>query len=80
MIAKDIAGTDNHENRSLWLFGRFPDRQDVDSHMVMRLPRDAGISATRRSIKRKAGGRYAADLVLQLPERGRFPLLCTPHS
>src|SRR5258705_13799539 len=24
-------------------------------------------AATRRSIKRKAGGRYAADLVLQLP-------------
>ncbi len=30
-------------------------------------------AATRRSIKRKAGGRYAADLVLQLPgSRGRF--------
>jgi hypothetical protein len=27
-------------------------------------------AATRRSIKRKAGGRYAADLVLQLPARG----------
>jgi hypothetical protein len=80
MIAKDIAGTDNHENRSLWLFGRFPDRQDVDSHMVMRLPRDAGISATRRSIKRKAGGRYAADLVLQLPAAGPVPLLSTQHS
>src|SRR6476620_293968 len=30
--------------------------------------------------KRKAGGRYAADLVLQLPARGAVPLLCTPHS
>ena len=27
-------------------------------------------AATRRSSKRKAGGRYAADLVLQLPARG----------
>jgi hypothetical protein len=27
-------------------------------------------AATRRSIKRKADGRYAADLVLQLPARG----------
>jgi hypothetical protein len=27
-------------------------------------------SSARRSIKRKAGGRYAADLVLQLPARG----------
>lgn len=27
-------------------------------------------AAARRSIKRKAGGRYAADLVLQLPARG----------
>jgi hypothetical protein len=27
-------------------------------------------AATRRSIKRKAGGRYAADLVPQLPARG----------
>ena len=27
-------------------------------------------AAKRRSIKRKAGGRYAADLVLQLPARG----------
>jgi hypothetical protein len=26
-------------------------------------------AATRRSIKRKAGGRYAADLILQLPAR-----------
>jgi hypothetical protein len=70
MIAKDIAGTDNHEDRSLWLLVRSPDCQDIDNHVVMRLPRDAGISATRRSIKRKAGGRYAADLVLQLPARG----------
>jgi hypothetical protein len=38
--------------------------------MVMRLPRDAGVSAARRSIKRKAGGRYAADLFLHLPARG----------
>jgi hypothetical protein len=29
-------------------------------------------AATRGSIKGKAGGRYAADLVLQLPARGRF--------
>jgi hypothetical protein len=43
MIAKDIAGTDNHEDRSLWLLVRSPDRQDIDNHMVMRLPRDAGI-------------------------------------
>jgi hypothetical protein len=28
----------------------------------------------------KAGGRYAADLILQLPARGPVPLLCTPHS
>ena len=27
-------------------------------------------AATRRSIKRRAGGRYAADLALQLPARG----------
>jgi hypothetical protein len=27
-------------------------------------------SGNARSIKRKAGGRYAADLVLQLPARG----------
>jgi hypothetical protein len=27
----------------------------------------------------KADGRYAADLVLQLPARGPVPLLCTPH-
>jgi hypothetical protein len=27
-------------------------------------------SSVRRSIKKKAGGRYAADLVLQLPARG----------
>src|SRR6202035_1406513 len=27
-------------------------------------------AATRRSIRRQAGGRYAADLVLQLPARG----------
>jgi hypothetical protein len=71
VIAKDIAGTDNHkEDRSLWLLVRFPDRQDIDNHMVMRLPRNAGVSAARRSLKRKAGGRYAADLVLQLPARG----------
>jgi len=29
-------------------------------------------SGTRRPMRRKAGGRYAADLVLQLPPRGRF--------
>jgi len=27
----------------------------------------------------KAGGRYAADLALQLPARGPVPLLCTSH-
>jgi hypothetical protein len=32
-------------------------------------------SGTRGSIKGKAGGRYAADLVLQLPARGRFRCL-----
>jgi hypothetical protein len=37
-------------------------------------------AATRGSIKGKAGGRYAADLVLQLPARGPVPLLFTPHS
>jgi hypothetical protein len=31
-------------------------------------------AATRRSIKRQAGGRYAADLVLQLPARGAGPV------
>jgi hypothetical protein len=36
-------------------------------------------AAPGRSIKRKADGRYAADLVLQLPARGPVPLLCTPH-
>jgi len=30
-------------------------------------------------IRRKVGGRYAADLVLRLPARGPVPLLCTPH-
>jgi hypothetical protein len=30
--------------------------------------------SARRSVKRKAGGRYAADLVLQLPVRGPVPL------
>jgi hypothetical protein len=28
--------------------------------------------------KKKAGGHYAADLVLQLPARGPVPLLCIP--
>src|SRR5215472_13562216 len=30
-------------------------------------------------IRRKAGGRYAADLVLQLPARGPVPLLFVRH-
>jgi len=36
---------------------------DVTSHTISK-------SSARRSIKKKAGGRYAADLVLQLPARG----------
>jgi hypothetical protein len=30
--------------------------------------------------REKAGGRYAAGLVLQLPARGPVPLLCLPHA
>ncbi|MEA2891124.1 MAG: hypothetical protein QOI05_1917 [Bradyrhizobium sp.] len=30
--------------------------------------------------REKAGGRYAAGLVPQLPARGPVPLLCLPHS
>jgi hypothetical protein len=48
MIAKDIAGTDNHEDRSLWLLVRSPNRQDIDNHMVMRLPGDAGIQVRKK--------------------------------
>lgn len=40
---------------------------------------DTGV-ATRGSIKGKAGGRYAVDLVLQLPARGPVPLLFALHS
>jgi hypothetical protein len=35
--------------------------------LMWRWTRITGAATTRRSIKRKAGGRYAADLVLQLP-------------
>jgi hypothetical protein len=45
MIAKDFAGTDNHEVRSLWLLVRSPNSQDIHHRMVQRLPRDAGIQA-----------------------------------
>jgi len=38
-------------------------RGDVTSRTISR-------SSTRPLIKKKAGGRYAADLVLQLPARG----------
>jgi hypothetical protein len=48
MIAKDIASTDNHEDRSLWLLVRSPNRQDIDNHMVMRFPRDAGIQVLKK--------------------------------
>jgi hypothetical protein len=48
MIAKDIAGTDNHEDRSLWLFVRSPNHQDIDNLMAMRLPRDAGIQVLKK--------------------------------
>jgi hypothetical protein len=48
MIAEDIAGADNHEDRSLWLLVRSPNRQDIDNHMVMRLPRDAGIQVLKQ--------------------------------
>jgi hypothetical protein len=48
MIAKDIARTDNHEDRSLWLLVRSPNRQDIDNHMVMRFPRDAGIQVLKK--------------------------------
>jgi hypothetical protein len=47
-IAKDFAGTDNHEDRSLWLLVRSPDGQDIDHRMVQRLPRDAGIPVLKR--------------------------------
>lgn len=53
MIAKDIAGTDNHEDRSLWPLVRSPNRQDIINHMVMRLPRDAGIQVLKKPIARK---------------------------
>jgi hypothetical protein len=38
------------------------------------LPGTLWTISARRSVKRKAGGRYAADLVLQLPVRGPVPL------
>ena len=38
--------------------------------MAYSLQPTVAVDTTRRSIKRKAGGRYAADLVLQLPARG----------
>jgi hypothetical protein len=47
-FCQDIAGTDNHEDRSLWLSVRSPNRQDIDHHMVMRLPREAGIQVLKR--------------------------------
>jgi hypothetical protein len=50
MIAKDIAGTDNHEDRSLWRLVRSPNCQDIDNHMVMRLPRDAGIQGSQKAL------------------------------
>jgi hypothetical protein len=31
-------------------------------------------------VREKAGGRYAADPIPQLPARGPVPLLCTPYS
>jgi hypothetical protein len=48
MIAKDIAGTDNHEDRPLWLLVRSLNRQGIDNHMVMRLLRDPGIQVLKK--------------------------------
>ena len=41
---------------------------------------DINRAATRCSVRRKAGGHYGADPVLQPPARGPAPLLFTPHS
>jgi len=40
--------------------------------MAYSLQPTVAVDTTRRSIKRKAGGRYATDLALQLPARVRF--------